>query len=233
MNTYLLGLFTKWGTIVGTLALGLFNSNSLFSEVKLEVENTNQTKNIVAGATVIDYETIETYNSNLPQGTTVTKQEGQTGIAYINLETNEKQIVANPTNEIIEVGTGKQTEYVGKMTGYGADCIGCTGNLSCPTKQGSTWNLINNGTTYNDEEYGSVRILAAALDNFPCGTIIEVKNSNIGTFNAIVLDTGGDMRKAWNNGIVHMDLAFNSENNKEIYNATGTNITFNVKRWGW
>ena len=233
MNTYLLGLAAKWGTILCVSVTGLFSSSSLFSEMNFEVKNLNQTKNTVAGAKVVNYETTLAYNQDLPQGTVITKQEGKPGLAYVNIENNVTQLVSEPTNEIVEIGTGKKTEYVGKMTGYGADCVGCSGNLSCRTKQGSSWNLINNGTTYNDEEYVKVRILAAALDNFPCGTIIEVVNPNLGTFNAIVLDTGGDMRKAWNNGIVHMDLAFNSESNTAIYQATGTNVIFNVKRWGW
>ena len=37
------------------------------------------------------------------------------------------------------------------MTGYGADCAGCssTGTVSCKTKNGLSHSLRNNGTTYN------------------------------------------------------------------------------------
>ena len=73
----------------------------------------------------------------------------------------------------------------------------------------------------------------AALTKFPCGTIIEVKNPNLGTFNAIVLDTGGAMIKAFEQGIIHMDLAFISETSNGIHNSTSSNTTYNVKRWGW
>ena len=119
------------------------------------------------------------------------------------------------------------------MTGYGADCQGCTGNLSCKTKKGTNWNLNSNGINYNDDQFGNVRIIAAALEKFPCGTIIEVKNANLGTFNTIVLDTGGSMINAYKNGVIHIDLAFISETNSEIYKATNSNVEYNVKRWGW
>ena len=74
---------------------------------------------------------------------------------------------------------------------------------------------------------------AAALDKFPCGTIVKVEGSNLGTFNAIVLDTGSAMRSAWRNGIIHMDLAFKSEKDPSIYLATGSNIKYSVQRWGY
>ena len=72
------------------------------------------------------------------------------------------------------------------MTGYGADCQGCSGlgTLACKTKNGSYYSLTQNGMNYTDDEYGEVRIIAAALDKFPCGTIIKVDNPNLGTFNA-------------------------------------------------
>ena len=39
------------------------------------------------------------------------------------------------------------------------------------------------------------------------------------------------MKKAYNNGIIHIDLAFKSE--KEININTNNDTNFNVKRWGW
>ena len=232
MNTYLLGLAGKWITILLVSAASIFNSNDLNSETNYEVSNLNQLKNGSVSVVVLDYKTKKEYNSNLPEGTVKTKQEGKKGLAYVDEHNNKTQVVEDAQDEIIEVGTAPKSVYVGKLTGYGADCVGCSGSVACPTKKGK-WNLNNNGLIYNDDEYGSVRILAAALDKFPCGTIIEVVSPSLGTFNAIVLDTGGSMRSAWRNGNVHMDLAFSSENSSAIYSATGNNITFNIKRWGW
>ena len=139
----------------------------------------------------------------------------------------------SPKNAEIEIGTGDEANYIGKMTGYGADCAGCSGTLSCRTKEGNYHNLSTNGEYYNDSQYGIVRILAAALDKFPCGTMIKVENENLGTFNAIVLDTGGAMRKAWANGTILMDLAFKSENDPAVHLATSSNTKYSVQRWGY
>ena len=81
--------------------------------------------------------------------------------------------------------------------------------------------------------YGSVRIVAADLSKFPCGTIVTVDHPSLGTFNAVVLDTGGSMKRAWQNGLVWMDLAFTTESDPGIYSTTSSNTTYTVQRWGW
>ena len=118
---------------------GLITSGNLISETKFEVKNLNQTKNSVALTKVLEYDTVKTYNSKIPTGVTITKEEGHNGLAYIDEENNE-QIIESPKNAEIEIGTGDKADYVGKMTGYGADCLGCsgTGTLACKTKNGSS-----------------------------------------------------------------------------------------------
>lgn len=215
------------------LIVGIMNSGSLISEKKIEVTNINCTKNGKALIKKLEFETHETYNSALPKGTVVTKEEGHTGLAYVNEKDETIEVIESPKNAEIEIGTGDEANYVGKMTGYGADCVGCSGNLSCRTKQGKTHNLYSDGEYYNDDQYGTVRILAAALDKFPCGTIIKVENENLGAFYAIVLDTGGAMRNAWRNGTVLMDLAFKTETDPAIHLATSSNTKYSVQRWGY
>lgn len=232
MNTYLLGLISKWVTVLWISVTGIAGSDGLISDETKIVENKNQTKNATTTTVEVAYDTERIYNSKLPSNITITKQEGKNGLAYKD-DKNNKETLVQPITEIIEVGTGDYGEYVGKMTGYGADCAGCTGVVACKTKSGKTWNLIKDGTSYIDDEYGKVRILAAALTKFPCGTIIKVESSTMGTFNAIVLDTGGAMRKAWSNGTVLMDLAFTSETSEGIHNSTNSNVKYNVQRWGW
>lgn len=219
--------------IITLLITGIFSSGSLISEKKVKLKNINQTKKSIAQAKAIEYETHTTYNSSLPKGTVVTKEEGRSGLAYVDDKDNTLKIIESPVNAEIEIGTKEEEIYIGRLTGYGADCAGCSGNLSCKTKEGSSYNLNSNGDYYNDSQYGSVRILAAALDKFPCGTIIEVSTENLGTFKAIVLDTGGAMRNAWSNGKVHMDLAYLSESDTNINQATSSNASFNVQRWGY
>ncbi len=222
------------GALILTFIVGIFSSSSLISEKKVVVKNLNKTKNSVALTKVIEYEEIKTENKNLEVGKVITKEEGHNGLAYVDEKGNIIEIIESPKNAEIEIGTGEKTEYVGKLTGYGADCRGCSGygTLACKTKTGLSHSLTKDGEYYNDSEYGKVRIIAAALEKFPCGTIVKVQSTNLGTFNAIVLDTGGDMRKAWQRGSVHMDLAFKTENDPAINLATGTNIKFSVQRWG-
>lgn len=156
------------------------------------------------------------------------------------VEEKEEEVVEEVEKETVSVTTSTPDEsndavFVGKMTGYGADCIGCSGvgALSCRAADGSRHTLTENGEYYNDATYGTVRIVAAALDKFPCGTIVKVDHPALGTFYAVVMDTGGSMKRAWNNGYVWIDLAFKTESDPEIYATTSSNTTYSVQRWGW
>ena len=86
---------------------------------------------------------------------------------------------------------------------------------------------------YTDTEFGKVRILAAATSKFKCGTIVKVNKEGQTPFTAVVLDTGGSMRKAWSEGSVWMDLAYSTEAMAGSDNLTGRNIKFEVQRYGW
>ena len=74
----------------------------------------------------------------------------------------------------------------------------------------------NNNIYYNDKEYGKVRILAAYTGEFPCGTIIEVNNSEKDGLIGVVLDTGGGMIDAYRIGWTLIDLAYESESKIEV-----------------
>lgn len=160
-------------------------------------------------------------------------------VASYNYIEIKKEPIKVPKETIVyenKVENTKETlSYVGKMTGYGADCKGCSGvgTLSCKTLSGSYHSLSIDGEYYNDQTYGSVRIVAADLGKFPCGTIVKVSNSNLGEFNAIVLDTGASVKNASRTGLVWMDLAFKTESDPQIYSATSNNTTYVVKRMGW
>ena len=184
---------------------------------------------------VIPYSTEYSYNSSKPSNAEpVVLQEGINGLSLSYGDSNS--IILNEAqNEVIEVGTGRVGEYTGRLTGYGADCAGCSsvGNVSCLTREGLKHSLINDGMFYNDYMYGNVRILSAATSAFPCGTIINVENDNIGKLTAVVLDTGGSMRNAWANGNVWIDLAFVTQEEARNSMTTNDNTKFSVQRWGW
>ncbi len=168
----------------------------------------------------------------------VRKQEKEKVSSKITFEIHPDKMVSS--YNFVEVALVEEEKIeeevvVGKMTGYGADCIGCSGvgALSCRAADGSRHTLTENGEYYNDTTYGTVRIVAAALDKFPCGTIVKVDHPALGSFYAVVMDTGGSMKRAWNNGYVWMDLAFKTESDPDIYATTSSNTTYSVQRWGW
>lgn len=181
------------------------------------------------------YGTDYIYVENMPYtAEPIVVSEGINGLDYTYDGLNYIHL-SDKKNEVVKVGTGKQGNYSGKLTGYGPDCPGCStvGNVACRTKAGTTHSLINDGLYYNDDTYGSVRILAADNTAFPCGTIVKVDNGNLEEFYGIVLDSGSAMRNAWKEGIVWMDLAFSSQSEALTGGATSSNTTFNVQRWGW
>lgn len=148
----------------------------------------------------------------------------------------EKQVDRNSMNEVISNFTSSVNSnitepklitdvletIVGTMSGYGLDCKGCSGVV------GARYDARGNNLRYNDPVYGECRIVAGDK-KYPYGTIVRVKNSKIGTFNAIVLDRGSDI------GIGRrymFDLLFWTE--KESYDfGLSRNTTFEILRYGY
>lgn len=232
MNIALISVVEKWVSFLLVGVLSLFSS-SVTEKQKLEVSNMNENKSYSAVNEIIPYESKMTYNAKVPSTITNILVKGEVGIKT-QTETNEFIIIKEPVTEIIEKGTGPTGEYVGKLTGYGPDCPGCSlvGNVACHTKTGGKHSLKTDGIYYNDEQFGEIRILSAA-NAFPCGTIIKVDNRSQEPFYAIVLDRGGSMNSAWKNGNVWIDLAFASIEESRNGNISSKNTKFSVQRWGY
>ncbi len=113
--------------------------------------------------------------------------------------------------------------FVGKLTAYGPDCVGCGGGSACPPRQ----DFRNGNIYFEDQTYGTVRVLAADK-RIPCGSIIRVSNIRIykESILAIVMDRGGAIQ---NN---HLDLLFTTESNLEGF-STQNDIKFEILRYGW
>lgn len=116
---------------------------------------------------------------------------------------------------------GSLDSYTGDLTGYGADCPLCSGRLACM----SSLDLSNGRTTYEDNTYGEVRIVASSK-NLPCGSIIRFNSARISSKEtiAIVLDRG-----VLGNDI---DLLSPSEA-YALKNVGRSSITYDVLRFGW
>lgn len=234
MNIYLLQLIGKWVGIL-TMSFISFFDMSGYSEKSLEVGNLNVRKSSDIVNQVINYDTKYIYNDNLSSDTKIIKQTGENGIIYVGSNGTDNIVVKNMVSEIIEIGTAPVNQYIGRLTSYGPDCPGCSsvGNVACKTRENTKHSLINDGYTYVDSQFGEVRILAAAKEKFPCGTIIEVDNGKATPFLGIVLDTGGSMINAWKNNEIWLDLAFSSQAEAASAGFSSNKTTFNVKRYGW
>ncbi len=95
--------------------------------------------------------------------------------------------VVEETPEISPVSDASAiSTYVGTLTGYGADCYGCSGYTS-------SGHNLNESMYYYDSEYGNVRILAAD-SSFPFYSIFRVSGvPGMDSFIGIVLDRGGNV----------------------------------------
>lgn len=74
--------------------------------------------------------------------------------------------------------------YTGTISYYGPDCSGCSGRTA------SGYNISKTSTTYPDNTYGNIRIVAGDY-KYPFGTIVRFTYQNGQTELAIVLDRGG------------------------------------------
>ncbi len=111
--------------------------------------------------------------------------------------------------------------YTGDLTGYAYNCPLCNGTLGCMPK----YNIKDGTTTYNDYEYGEVKIVASSK-NIACGSIVRFKSSRVGEGEqfAIVLDRGV--------GGYALDLLTPSEEYASKYIGR-SEITYDVLRSGW
>ena len=139
-----------------------------------------------------------------------------------NRENNQFKVV-DSTTAIKEYGSKYKLEFTGTLTGYGPDCVGCSGIVACSPNP----NVKNNNIYYNDKEYGKIRILAADR-SIPCGSIIKISNFSFieDDFYGIVLDRGGAIV-----GLT-MDLLYPSEKDTVIIGRQ-YDINFKIVRWGY
>lgn len=235
MNILLLEFARKLLSLLVISFMSLFNLGN-YNEVELKTDNLIKDTSIISSVT--NYKTVYKYNSKLPNNVKKVITPGINEVAYKTSENETVQVIQEKVDEVVEVGTGRNGNYTGKLSGYGPDCVGCTGtgNLACKTREKKTHSLVNDGIYYEDTEFGKVRIVAAALKGFPCGTIIQITKSGKDPFTAIVLDSGASMANSWVQGKVWMDLAYPTQKDKTVFGAdglTGNNINFSVQRWGW
>lgn len=197
----------------------LFTVNIKNNELKSS--NINIRKTIELEHRYVNFQTIERKNNSFPLFYSKILNKGEAGIIATTPDGNENIIIKQPVNQVVSVGVGNPQSFTGTMTGYGPDCVGCGGKVSCQPRQ----NVLNGNIYYSDSNYDRLRIIAAD-SNIPCGTIVQISNTIQSTepIMAIVLDRGGAIKGK------KIDLLFASE--KEA-GPTERDVKFDILRWGW
>ena len=127
-------------------------------------------------------------------------------------------IDSKPSEEVYVPSITVGSTFKGTMSGYGSDI----GNYT------ASGHYIGDSIYYPDSTYGNIRILAGDK-SIPFGTVIEVSNSNAGSFIGIVLDTG---RNIGFGKIYDFDLLF--ETSREALNyGVSRNVSFKILRVGY
>lgn len=179
--------------VVCLFLLLLFSSEGNNGKVTV-VYNDNFDK--MAERTVTLFEKEELMNNNVDESVVVVLDDNTINaeVADVFLEDEKKDdaLYSVPLETVLET-------YTGILTGYGPDCVGCgnpnTGKVV--TSSGYHVSNIVDGTiepaftiTYNDSEYGEVRIVAAD-DSIPFYSIVRITVPNWDeSVLAIVLDRG-------------------------------------------
>lgn len=193
--------------IVKQLKSGILNSTTLIDD-NVVLEDTEDNEEIKEVEEVeSDKDVSSLIVSNTEESTNQTTED-----SYVPEETVEEE---KKVTDVLET-------QVGKMSGYGPDCVGCSGYLA-------SGKYVGDGTTtYHDTTYGDVRIVAGDR-SYPFGTIVRINNSKVGSFLAIVLDRGGSI------GIGKkflFDLLYSSEA-EASYDGVSYQVTFEILRYGY
>ena len=127
-------------------------------------------------------------------------------------------IDSKPSEEVYIPSITVGSTFKGTMSGYGSDI----GNYT------ASGHYIGDSIYYPDSTYGDIRILAGDR-SIPFGTVIEVSNSNVGSFIGIVLDTG---RNIGFDKLYDFDVLF--ETSREALNyGVSKNVSFKILRVGY
>ncbi len=161
---------------------------------------------------------------------TVLNINGVRSLEAIHIESkyNDKDqvLMVMPVNNMKEAsvyGPTTPISFTGQMTAYKANCVGCTGKVSCPPRQD-----VRNGNIYfQDPTYGTIRILAAD-PAIPCGTIVQITNVSFSAdpIVGIVLDRGSAIK-----GNIMDFLVAEIDSTDTV--GRQRDVHYEVIRWGW
>lgn len=198
--------------LIGMIGINLFGFQMEFSKSAID----NQVKYIDSKYLVYEEETEEPLEEE-PIEEREEKEEIISPIIKVEPKFEEEENLLEEDPKVIET-------LVGKLSGYGPDCVGCTSN-----KTASGYYIGEGNIYYEDPVYGTVRILSGDK-KYPFGTIVRISNISFSTtpIIGIVLDRGGSV------GIDKkylFDLLYTKESEAETIGISN-NVIFEVLRLG-
>lgn len=181
-------------------------STSLFSKVEEE-----QIKEESSDEEEKNVEEVENNTVSIATKNNVVKKETPV------VEEKKEEVV--DSTPVVEEKSDVLATYSGKMSFYNANCTGCSGITSTGV------DVSDGRVTYQDGQYGNVRIIAAGTE-IKKWSIVRIKNSALGNnVLAIVLDRGGSI------GTGKKFLIDMLTNSNEHYDGTN-NVVVEVLRNG-
>lgn len=201
--------------LIVTLFIFTIFSGNTFEEKQLVVDNNNFDK--MAEKTTILFEEESDNVQEVDESVVSLFEEEVVVEEKVEEVVTHEEPVVNPVPleaEVLET-------VVGPLTGYGADCVGCSGI----TYSGFD---LTKSIYYDDPQYGSIRIVAAD-PSFPMYSVFRISNvPGMDTFLAIVLDRGSGV--GFGRGTL-FDLAFFYESDTFAMGKI-PNVTFELLRRG-
>ena len=214
--SYILNTILVVGIIAYIIGIGIHSMDSITISTELDVKKlkssdlVNFKENQVVEEKQDDLINIQDYVENSVE-------------EEVSKYSQEKECITEEVSSPVEEEVSDVLEtQIGSLSGYGPDCVGCSGFLA------SGLDVRSGNIYYSDSTYGSVRILAGDK-SYPYGTIVRVKNSRLSEFIGIVLDRGG----AVGFGKSHLfDLLYQTSS-EALKNEVSYNTTFEILRYGY
>jgi len=212
--------------VVGLFLVTFFSGNNTSNNEMITVSNNNFYK--MADLTSILFENEDMLVNTIPTDVVIPFEEEITEVELDEVVVEEQEEVieeeteeSDITDNVTSLEPAVLQTVVGNLTGYGADCVGCSGITSSGYD-------IRNTIYYDDPEYGTIRIVAAD-PSFPFYSIFRISNvPGMEPFIVIVLDRGSNV--GFGRGTL-FDLAYLSEEDPNLVGLT-RNVTFELLRSG-
>ncbi|MBR2679071.1 MAG: hypothetical protein IKE63_06600 [Bacilli bacterium] len=208
------------------ITINIFLVIAIMTSLFVQPEHNNiSTKHLSRSLDTASFKKLNFRKTELPE--VEEKKDGEKEIDKDKPTNNITESVAKVENTVsnnvaeASVVTDVLERQVGPMSAYGPDCVGCSGHLA-------TGFDARQSIEYQDPTYGSVRIVAGDR-KYPFGTIVRISGTRLGTFNAIVLDRGGNI------GIGKRFMFDLLCHNESEASGVGSfqNVTFEILRYGY